>query len=104
LDRGFECYYNFKTDEIVAIPNFSQFSDEEDFKEVFSDSLDKVEKHKADFIWTEGTIVEIKLNVSKGTTQTQDIFLFEFKHNGKNIIKSRTTYKPKLLKVDKYLK
>jgi hypothetical protein len=50
LDSGFECYYNFKTDEIVAIPNFSQFSDEEDFKEVFSDSLDKVEKHKADFI------------------------------------------------------
>jgi hypothetical protein len=50
LDSGFECYYNFKTDEIVAIPNLSQFSDEEDFKEVFSDSLDKVEKHKADFI------------------------------------------------------
>jgi hypothetical protein len=50
LDSGFDCYYNFKTDEIVPIPNFSQFSDEEDFKEVFSDSLDKVEKHKADFI------------------------------------------------------
>lgn len=50
LDSGFDCYYNFKTDEIVAIPNLSQFSDGEDFKEVFSDSLDKVEKHKADFI------------------------------------------------------
>jgi hypothetical protein len=50
LDSGFDCYYNFKTDEIVPIPNFSQFSDEEDFKEVFIDSLDKVEKHKADFI------------------------------------------------------
>jgi hypothetical protein len=50
LDSGFDCYYNFKTDEIVAIPNLSQFSDEENFKEVFSDSLDKVEKHKADFI------------------------------------------------------
>jgi hypothetical protein len=50
LDSGFDCYYNFKTDEIVVIPKLSQFSDEEDFKEVFSDSLDKVEKHKADFI------------------------------------------------------
>lgn len=50
LDCGFDCYYNFKTDEIVAIPSFSQFSDEEDFKEAFSESLDKVKKHKTDFI------------------------------------------------------
>lgn len=50
LDSGFNCYYNSKTDEIVAIPNFSQFSDDEDFKEAFSDSLEKMEKHKADFI------------------------------------------------------
>ena len=50
LDCGFDCYYNFKTNEIVSIPSFSQFSDEEDFKAAFSESLDKVEKHKADFI------------------------------------------------------
>lgn len=50
LDCGFDCYYNSKTDEIVAIPSFSQFSDEEDFKEAFSESLDKIEKHKTDFI------------------------------------------------------
>ena len=50
LDCGFDCYYNSKTDEIIAIPSFSQFSDEEDFKEAFSDSLEKVEKHKTDFI------------------------------------------------------
>ncbi|HBH47911.1 MAG TPA: hypothetical protein DDX98_04695 [Bacteroidales bacterium] len=50
LDCGFDCYYNSKTDEIVAIPSFAQFSDEEDFKEVFSESLEKVEKHKTDFI------------------------------------------------------
>ena len=50
LDCGFDCYYNSKTDEIVAIPSFAQFSDEEDFKEAFSESLEKVEKHKADFI------------------------------------------------------
>ncbi|MCC1485630.1 UPF0158 family protein [Winogradskyella immobilis] len=50
LDSGFNCYYNSKTDEIVAIPNFSQFTDDEDFKEAFSDSLEKVKKHKTDFI------------------------------------------------------
>ncbi|QCX37911.1 hypothetical protein FF125_05485 [Aureibaculum algae] len=50
LDCGFDCYYNSKTDEIVAIPNFSQFSDEDEFKEAFSDILEKVEKHKTDFI------------------------------------------------------
>ena len=50
LDSGFNCYYNSKTDEIVAIPNFSQFSDDEDFKEAFSDSLEKVKKHETDFI------------------------------------------------------
>ena len=53
LDSGFDCYYNYKTDEIVPIPNFSQFSDEEDFKEAFSDSLEKVEKNKMDFIKVE---------------------------------------------------
>jgi len=50
LDSGFNCYYNSKNDEIIAIPNFSQFSDDEDFKEAFSDNLEKVENHKADFI------------------------------------------------------
>lgn len=50
LDSGFNCYYNPKTDEIVAIPNFSQFFDDEDFKDAFSDSLEKVEKNKAEFI------------------------------------------------------
>ncbi len=50
LDCGFDCYYNFKTDEIIAIPSFSQFADEQDFKEAFSDSLEKVKNHNADFI------------------------------------------------------
>ncbi|MFC4633219.1 hypothetical protein ACFO3O_04835 [Dokdonia ponticola] len=64
----------------------------------------RLEKLNSDFILTEGTITEIRLNVSKGRTQTEDIFLFEFKHNGKNIIKSRTAYKPELLKVGQKFK
>ncbi|EPR74397.1 hypothetical protein ADIWIN_0498 [Winogradskyella psychrotolerans RS-3] len=50
LDSGFNCYYNSQTDEIIAIPNFSQFSFEEEFMEAFNESLEKVEKHKADFL------------------------------------------------------
>lgn len=50
LDCGFDCYYNSKTDEIIAIPNFSQFSDVEDFKEAFRDSLEKIGKYQSDFI------------------------------------------------------
>lgn len=50
LDSGFDCYYNPKTDEIIAIPNFSEFWDEENFKEAFSESLEKVEKQKTYFL------------------------------------------------------
>ena len=50
LDCGFDCYYNSKTDEIISIPSFPHFSDEEDFKEAFKDDLRKIEKFKADFI------------------------------------------------------
>ncbi|MBE0651927.1 MAG: hypothetical protein IH595_13945 [Bacteroidales bacterium] len=50
LDCGFDCYYNTKTDEIIAIPGFSYLSDEEDFKEAFEKDLKKIEKQKADFI------------------------------------------------------
>lgn len=50
LDCGFDCYYDSKTHEIIPIPSLSQFIDEDDFKEAFSDSLEKVEKYKTDFI------------------------------------------------------
>ena len=46
LDCGFDCYYNSKTDEIISIPSFAQFSYEEHFKEAFSESLEKVEKQR----------------------------------------------------------
>lgn len=50
LDCGFECYYNSITSEIIAIPSFSQFSDDEDFKEAFRDNLEKIETHQSGFI------------------------------------------------------
>jgi len=50
LDCGFDCYYNSKTNEVISIPSFSQFSDEEDFKNAFRTDLEKIEKHQTDFI------------------------------------------------------
>ena len=50
LDSGFDCYYNFKTNEIVTIPSLSHIIDEDDFREAFRTNLEKVEKHKANFI------------------------------------------------------
>ncbi|WP_397363868.1 UPF0158 family protein [Olleya sp. R77988] len=50
LDCGNECYYNLKTNEIIAIPNFSQVSDEEEFKEIFCKDLEKINGNKTGFI------------------------------------------------------
>jgi len=50
LDCGFDCFYNSKTNEIISIPSFSQFSDEEDFKEAFRDDLYKIQENQTDFI------------------------------------------------------
>lgn len=46
LDSGNDCYYNPKTDEIISIPNFSNFSDEDEFRDCFKADLKKVKKNK----------------------------------------------------------
>mgnify|MGYP003134814339 CR=1 FL=1 len=50
LDCGNDCYYNSETDEIIAIPNFSNISDEDEFRECFKADLKKIKKNKADII------------------------------------------------------
>lgn len=50
LDCGNECYYNPKTAEIIAIPNFSNFPEEEEFRKIFKTELKTVKKNKADLI------------------------------------------------------
>ena len=50
LDCGNECYYNSKTDEIIAIPNFSDFPEEEEFRKHFKTELKNVKKNKANLI------------------------------------------------------
>ena len=50
LDCGNDCYFNPKTKEIIAIPNYSIISDEELFEEVFGSDVEKVNEREADFI------------------------------------------------------
>lgn len=50
LDCGNNCYFNFKTEEIIAIPNSSMVLDDDMFQEFYQADLNKVEKHKADYI------------------------------------------------------
>jgi hypothetical protein len=54
LDCGNECYYNPKTNEIIAIPIFSNFSDEEEFRKYFETELKNIKKNKADLIKIKG--------------------------------------------------
>ena len=52
LDCGNECYYNLKTNEIIAIPNFSQVLDEEEFKEIFRKDLEKINGNKKGSVYS----------------------------------------------------
>jgi len=50
LDCGFDCYFNVKTEEIIAIPRISYLSDQGDFNEAFEKDFKKIENNKIDFI------------------------------------------------------
>ncbi|HUH73518.1 MAG TPA: UPF0158 family protein [Chitinophagales bacterium] len=50
IDSGSDCYYNFKTHEIIAIPNLSNFWEEDDLEDSFKSQLKIVKKNKADII------------------------------------------------------
>lgn len=50
IDSGSDCYYNLKTEEIIAVPNSSLVDDEQMFQEIFGEDLKKVKKNKKDYI------------------------------------------------------
>lgn len=50
LDCGCACYLHLKTNEIIAIPNFSEMIDEEAFEENFGIDLEKIQEDKNDYI------------------------------------------------------
>jgi len=50
LDCGNTCYYNTKTAEIIAIPNFLEMWDEADFKDAFEAEFEKIKEQEKDLI------------------------------------------------------
>lgn len=50
LEAGFTSYYNVKTEEIIDLPGVSYDFDEDEFEEVFKESLIKIEDQKQDII------------------------------------------------------
>lgn len=52
LDCGNECYYNPRTNDLICIPNADLMAtgDEDYYKEVFRDDLEKVRSQKKDLI------------------------------------------------------
>ena len=90
LDCGNDCYYNSKTDEIIAIPNFSNISDEDEFQECFKMDLKKVKKNKAD-------LIKIEVLESFESFKIMERFIdqitdAEFKTELKNIIQRKKPF------------
>ena len=50
LDCGFDCYFNVRTNEIIAIPGISYVVDQDDFKKAFEEDFKRIENNKTDFI------------------------------------------------------
>lgn len=50
LEAGFTSFYNVKTEEIIDLPGVSYGYDEDEFEEVFKESLIKIEDQKQDII------------------------------------------------------
>ena len=50
LDCGNDCYYNSKTEEIIAIPNSLDLYDEEELEELFGDVYEKINHKNSDYI------------------------------------------------------
>lgn len=49
INSGFNCCFNVKTHEIISIPDFDQFCDEE-YVEIFQEDLKKVNSKSSGFI------------------------------------------------------
>lgn len=74
------------------------------FSVLFYVSDKRKEKLESDYVWTEATITDIELNVSKSTITKKHIFHFEYIYNGKKYKKVRQVYRPELLKIGQKFK
>ena len=90
LDCGNDCYYNTKTDEIIAIPNFSINSDDEAFMECFGADLKKVKKNKTDIIKIE--VLESFESFKIMERFTDQISDSQFKTELENILRNKKPF------------
>lgn len=90
LDCGNDSYYNSKTDEIIAIPNFANISDEDEFQECFKADLKNVKKNKADLIKIEvpESFVSFKI-MERFIDQISDV---QFKSELENILQNKKPF------------
>lgn len=90
LDCGNECYYNPKTNEIIAIPHYSIVFDEDEFQELFKEDIEMIEKNKAD-------LIKIDLLESSESFKIMELFTdqisnAQFKAKLKNILQERKPF------------
>ncbi len=90
LDCENDCYYNSKTDEIIAIPNFSNISDEDEFRKCFKADLKKVKKNKADLIKIE--VLESFESFKIMERFVEQISVAEFKTDLENILQMKKPF------------
>jgi len=50
IDCGSDCYFNVKTNEIIAIPNASNFPDYDVFEDAFANDIEKVSANASEYI------------------------------------------------------
>lgn len=76
LESGYDCYYNPKTTEMVAIPNDSMVLDEAMLEDAFGEDLKKVNKKNAGFIKIEGLESFESFKIMENfTDQLTDVYL-----------------------------
>ncbi|WMI70036.1 UPF0158 family protein [Mangrovimonas sp. YM274] len=90
LDCGNECYFNPKTNEIITIPNFSNFLDEEEFRECFNDELKNIK-------WNKGHLIKIEPLESFESFNIMERFIDQipdtlFKSHLENILQKRKPF------------
>lgn len=90
LDCGNECYYNPKTNEIIAIPHYSIIMDEDEFQELFQEDLEAIEKNRAD-------LIKIDPLESSESFKIMEVFVDQipeakFKTKLENILKERKPF------------
>lgn len=70
IDCGSNCYFNAKTNEIIAIPNASNFPDYDMFEEAFENDIKKVTENASEYIKIEPLESSQSFNIMERFAET----------------------------------